>query len=1095
MDDSNGMGPSSASASASASTAAPGAVGAPVPQDAAAAPEMVLQPNASSRSSLTPSPSAPAPQAAAAAAAGLGDHHSSPASSASSSTTNTHTHSNTTTGSSPLYWSSFRPGSGASAAAPGSSAGVSASSPGATQAPAASNAATPSVANGPWSRSGRVGFRSRSNTIPWNPRLLRPMASPLTAVSLRQSSPSTPTSLLPSLAGPPSAASSLLHSNNSLFSDSLAPTGFFDSAMASAAPASVLQTGFESFVLDKSTDIWSREYVPRGASFASTAAGSDVVSAAAAASSGGSNNGVSSGRRPHASSISESLLSYLNGASGANPNLPLDSVDPSSSAAALVSLSQTHTGNGSGSGNSNSGNDYGASLLGATSTAAPFALPDLTSSASAGNPVAAAAGGSHSSLSSLSTSNLRSSLAAAANSTSSASGMAAPKQKLTSFGPSFSSYGGNGGAAGFADPNAAAHLATARLNGSAGMSSNNHARASRRRSQSLSAMRKTNANNGMGHSISSGFYTSNFLPFNHAATISEKPLGHKRNCSVDRMSSASSSTTGATTPLATAAPSSNSNPLTAPTAAATAAATTPSSNAESSNPSARTSTESAGSGWSGIGDATIENLTQAEPTHALWVGNLPAGISSTTVGAAFAPYGNISNVRMLSHKHSAFINFDTVQNAKHALEELNGRTLFSESDPVCIGFAKVASAPSENVHVSLESINKAFSNVSLVPSLSEVRNDILSVVRDFGYSQLSDCVQMLDKACKLVDFAAQIPSVSKAFSSRRLNAPKLRQVRKRIDNGLCTQEEVEDIAISWLDEVSDLSSDHLGNTVVQKLFDYCSDPVKEMMLERIAPHLAQIGIHKNGTWAAQKIVDVASTEKQMLLIAEHVQPYIPLLFADPFGNYVVQACLKFKPPMNDFVFETIMSQFWVIAQSRYGSRAVRACLDSKDASSTHRALVSATIVVYADHLAMNGNGTLLLNYLLENKPLPNVPNLLASRFVQDIVRMCTHRLASTTLLKVIAHAQEDSQAGSIIVRALLQHNAKGLPLERVMADQSYGPAFLLKLLMSDNLPESDRMILFAAIREQFQFQKEHMSSEAKKLFEYCCSAGSGSSEP
>ena len=35
------------------------------------------------------------------------------------------------------------------------------------------------------------------------------------------------------------------------------------------------------------------------------------------------------------------------------------------------------------------------------------------------------------------------------------------------------------------------------------------------------------------------------------------------------------------------------------------------------------------------------------------------------------------------------------------------------------------------------------------------------------------------------------------------------------------------------------------------------------MTERIAPYLASIGIHKNGTWAAQKIIDTASTDQQV----------------------------------------------------------------------------------------------------------------------------------------------------------------------------------------------------------------------------------------
>jgi protein JSN1 len=35
------------------------------------------------------------------------------------------------------------------------------------------------------------------------------------------------------------------------------------------------------------------------------------------------------------------------------------------------------------------------------------------------------------------------------------------------------------------------------------------------------------------------------------------------------------------------------------------------------------------------------------------------------------------------------------------------------------------------------------------------------------------------------------------------------------------------------------------------------------MLEYVAPHLAAIGIHKNGTWAAQKIIECITTPEQV----------------------------------------------------------------------------------------------------------------------------------------------------------------------------------------------------------------------------------------
>ncbi len=79
-----------------------------------------------------------------------------------------------------------------------------------------------------------------------------------------------------------------------------------------------------------------------------------------------------------------------------------------------------------------------------------------------------------------------------------------------------------------------------------------------------------------------------------------------------------------------------------------------------------------------------------------------------------------------------------------------------------------------------------------------------------------------------------------------------------------------------------------GLQVVQKLFEKCSPQPRLAMLERIAPHLAMIGIHKNGTWAAQKIIECVQTPDEVALITQNLRPYVPPLLLDQFGNYVVQ---------------------------------------------------------------------------------------------------------------------------------------------------------------------------------------------------------------
>lgn len=59
-----------------------------------------------------------------------------------------------------------------------------------------------------------------------------------------------------------------------------------------------------------------------------------------------------------------------------------------------------------------------------------------------------------------------------------------------------------------------------------------------------------------------------------------------------------------------------------------------------------------------------------------------------------------------------------------------------------------------------------------------------------------------------------IPLVSERSHSRRWDASKLRELRKRLDSGTMTVEEIDQVAADFLDgEIVDLASDWLGNTV------------------------------------------------------------------------------------------------------------------------------------------------------------------------------------------------------------------------------------------------------------------------------------------
>jgi protein JSN1 len=313
------------------------------------------------------------------------------------------------------------------------------------------------------------------------------------------------------------------------------------------------------------------------------------------------------------------------------------------------------------------------------------------------------------------------------------------------------------------------------------------------------------------------------------------------------------------------------------------------------------------------------------------------------------------------------------------------------------------------------------------------------------------------------------------------DAPKLRDIRKRIDNQSWSPAEIESIAMDMIPEVAELSSDYLGNTVVQKLFEHCSDHMRDAMLTEIAPHITEIGVHKNGTWAAQKIIDVCKTPRQMGMIVENLQPYTVPLFLDQYGNYVLQCCLKFGSPFNDFIFEAMLSQMWEIAQGRYGARAMRACLESHHSTKDQQRMLAAAIALHSVQLATNANGALLLTWFLDTCTFPQRRTVLAPQLVPHLVHLCTHKVAYLTVLKVINQKLE-SEARDTILQALF-FTPNDQILEAILSDHACGATLIFKVLTTPFFNESIRSQVVENVRNVLLRLKAQPAQGYKRLMD------------
>src|SRR5204863_5137365 len=79
--------------------------------------------------------------------------------------------------------------------------------------------------------------------------------------------------------------------------------------------------------------------------------------------------------------------------------------------------------------------------------------------------------------------------------------------------------------------------------------------------------------------------------------------------------------------------------------------------------------------------------------------------------------------------------------------------------------------------------------------------------------------------------------------------------------------------------------------------------------------------------------------------------------------------------------------------------------------------MASVITLHSVRLATNANGALLLTWLLDTCNFANRFKTLAPRLVSHLAKLCTHKLASLTVLKLI-NQRSEPEAREIILNAL-----------------------------------------------------------------------------
>ncbi len=150
----------------------------------------------------------------------------------------------------------------------------------------------------------------------------------------------------------------------------------------------------------------------------------------------------------------------------------------------------------------------------------------------------------------------------------------------------------------------------------------------------------------------------------------------------------------------------------------------------------------------------------------------------------------------------------------------------------------------------------------------------------------------------------------------------------------------------------------------------------------------------------------------------------------------------------------MVDRLWEIAQGRFGARSMRACLESSNITLNQQRRIATAIILNSIPLATNPNGALLLTWLLDTSSFPSRYNLLAPRFTPHLSHLCTHKLASLTVLRIV-NQKVEPEASKQIVEALFNSPGDHV-LTDVLGDQVNGVAVVHKILTSPFVDPAQR---------------------------------------
>lgn len=251
-----------------------------------------------------------------------------------------------------------------------------------------------------------------------------------------------------------------------------------------------------------------------------------------------------------------------------------------------------------------------------------------------------------------------------------------------------------------------------------------------------------------------------------------------------------------------------------------------------------------------------------------------------------------------------------------------------------------------------------------------------------------------------------------------------RYLQKQLENR--DPEHIHKIWLETSSHVIELMTDPFGNYLCQKLFEYCNDDERTVLVQNAARDMVRIALNQHGTRALQKMIEHISNDDQVQLIIEALRDRVVELIQDLNGNHVIQKCLNKLSSLDaQFIFDAVGTSCIEVGTHRHGCCVLQRCIDH--ASGDQKILLIQRITQHAYELVQDPFGNYVVQYIIDlNETMFTEP--LVQQFHGKIPQLSRHKFSSNVIEKCLRCASGESK--DMIVEELL---APG-EIERLIRD-------------------------------------------------------------